>query len=676
MKSPISRSLLFTLSILMLTGISAQAGIDKKISSRPGSKAAVIRTQAEAYAIPSEPKTASSAGQTQQGHLPLGELSFSSESASPGLAVGGTYYDYQQNGSMGRMIETGPYPGFEGTSGVHFGWMYLDDPGDLGHNRSLVYNFYGADGSGLGGAYPLLPDWYSGYANVDVTPDNRGLIGGHIHSGNDDMSLVLIDAFSGLMIFSLYAQVPDSLADYGQTYGDDSKWPKFFYQIGADTVLHIAALNDAGTFSYSLMYFRYVGYEGEGQWDYPPYIVDTVGVIGQDITGVKQGDRVALTWFAHPPYDQPGCDTCSATISPYDGYATGQMDNDLYVQISENQGITWQPRQNITRVPIGEAAWKAYCDASLLFDQSGNLHVVWGGSPWPADPELDGTFEGDWQGVEARLFHWSENVPYIRTICDHDYFAGDSCGPPAWALNVAKPTISECNNNLYVIWTQFNDIPNGVENDCAAWGYPDSYWGAANGDLWVSISTDGGMFWSSQYNLTNSITPHCEAGNCQSDYWASMSRYGRQIQPEEDWSTATVVDPSGGASPTDYYLDIQFVNDLDAGGAVLYEGSWTYNPIKWFRMPCVTQLIPPPLCLLYSWRELEEMTLFGVQKDVSLRLENLGSLDVDYAITIEEDNGPAGWLAVSDFSGTVPAGLSNTEIGTVHLNYNGICTSE
>ncbi|MEW6411121.1 MAG: dockerin type I domain-containing protein [Candidatus Zixiibacteriota bacterium] len=630
------------------------------------------RMNAQAYSFADE---TGRFGTGSAGQVTLGTVAYSAASASPGKQVGATYYDYQHNCSMGRMIETGPHSGITGPATVHFGWMYLPDA--VLASRSYAYNAYISSSHSYAGVAILHDpdDEYSGYVNVDVTPDNRGIVGGHCDQKGPIpyQPQFHFDACSACEDFAAFLRLPDDVG------GDaENTWPKFFFQFGTDTVLHVAAMEDDGRLY--LKYFRCVGYEGVGTWDYPCYYVDTVEDIAQDITGERMGDRVCMSWFACPPYQEPWCDTCSGLPTEnYDGLLLSQMDNDIYIQTSDNQGVNWNPRQNITKVgPYGDAAWKAYCDASILFDQAGNLHLIWHASPWPADPELDGVFEEFWQGTEARLFHWSENVPYLRTIADHNYYSGDSCGTPAWALTVSKMTLSECDGKLYAIWSQFNDIPNGIENDCAAWGYPDAYWGAANADIWLSISSDNGMTWDAQRNLTNSYTPHCDPVGgevCQSDYWPSMSRWGRPVITGEDWSAAEIVDPSGGSSLTDYYLDIQFVNDLDAGGIVQDEGGWTNSPIKWFRIPCV-EPVANPLAIFQPngygdpcWGHP------GEQVDTTIRIENAGNLTLNWTATTVEDNGATGWLALGAYSGSVPSGLGNVATVGIYFNYGGVETN-
>ncbi|UCE24854.1 MAG: hypothetical protein JSU74_02035, partial [Candidatus Zixiibacteriota bacterium] len=309
-----------------------------------------------------------------------------------------------------------------------------------------------------------------------------------------------------------------------------------FFQLAFDTVLHVAAtMNEPYDTSSgiitgrALMYFRRVLSEDpfKDRWDNPPYVVDTIETFGYDLAGQPIGDRVSLVWSAALPYDDPYCDTCSGLHNNvYPGLLIGQMDNDVYYQESWDQGESWEPRVNITQTPIGEAAYKAYTDISAVYDGADNLHIVWPALPWPADDcikEGGGCFAEEqlvwkgWNVDKARLMHWSQNAPYMRPVCDHTYDPIDSCGPGKWALRVAKPSISACDGKLYTIWTQFNNQRDGVIDDCAEWRwdqggggyegfdyYPDRYSGSANGEIWLSVSADGGVTWDNQRNLSNS----------------------------------------------------------------------------------------------------------------------------------------------------------------------------
>jgi len=662
------------------------AGAQTSVSSQTG-KVDPARVRALTFSFPDEHSHGwGTSSVLQTGRVPLGTMTATAANTSPGQTIGWTYYEYQHNCSMGRMVETGPHSGVTGPTTVHFGWMHLPDSAQVA--RTYMYNAYKSSEGQFAGSVRLHhPDSaYSGYVNVDVTPDNRALVGGHCDEKGPVpyQTHIHFDLCSACEVFDAYVRVPDSISDYDQEIGNESEWPKFFFQFGSDTVLHIVAQcgTDNRTYHQTIMYFRKVGYEGApGGWDFPPYLVDSVPTIAHDITGERLGDRVCMAWFGNLPYQEPECDTCSGT-SPYeDLWEWGYPDNDMYLQISDNQGVDWNPRKNLTNAGVGQEAFKAHCDCSILFDQGGTCHILFHAIPWPADPcivDNETCMADSFHQGQCRLMHWSEDIEVVRTVADHTYWPSDSCGPPGFGSTIAKMSLSECDGKLYALWTQFNDIPNGIDNDCAQWVYDDetAYWWGTNGELWISASSDGGVTWDAQRNLTNSYTPHCDPWGgeaCQNDYWASMSRWGKQAQPGEDWSGAEIVDPTGGAA-TDYYLDIMYINDLDAGFALHGYGTWVNAPVKWFRIPCYEPDQNPIFAAEWHSHGYPAYVILGDTKDTSLWFENLGNATLNYTITVEEDNGPTGWLDYSEFDGTIYAGLDNRDTGIVHLNKDNVIT--
>ena len=276
--------------------------------------------------------------------------------------------------------------------------------------------------------------------------------------------------------------------------------------------------------------------------------------------------------------------------------------------------------------------------------------------------------------------HRSDNVPYVRPIADQtfapDHEAWDSCWAGAWNLIISKPTISECNGNLYTIWTQFNDPKNGIIDDCAdrAWKHNDRE-GSANGDLWVSVSTNGGMTWDYQRNLTNTYTPHCDPRNdvdCQSDSWASMNRFGRLVGAGENWAWRSVVDPSGTYTG-DHYLDIQYLEDRDAGAIVQSEGTWTNNPMHWFRMACVDPIPAADIHLRVVPSRRPDLREAGcIPGHRPCRSRTSVTPRCTYGVSVDETPSAIapGWLGVTNFSGVLPCGLAGIEVGDIRLNVN------
>ena len=124
--------------------------------------------------------------------------------------------------------------------------------------------------------------------------------------------------------------------------------------------------------------------------------------------------------------------------------------------------------------------------------------------------------------------------------------------------NIAKMSISAMDpvhhppdsNYLYCIWTQFSPDDN-------------SFSGYSNGDIFGAGSRDGGATWGPCYNLTNTQTPNCLAGDCLSENWPSLAQ-----------------------NLHDGRLHIQYICDHDAGLAIygIEEGDYTDNPVMYLEL--------------------------------------------------------------------------------------------
>jgi len=118
-----------------------------------------------------------------------------------------------------------------------------------------------------------------------------------------------------------------------------------------------------------------------------------------------------------------------------------------------------------------------------------------------------------------------------------------------WNRPICKMNLGASDDGgIFVTWTQFDT------SDVSAGGY-------GNGEIYMTYSYDDGATWMDPENLTNSPTPNCYPGQCDSDHWSTM---------------ADVVDDS---------LHILFIEDKDAGGIVQTEGSATENPVKYLTYP-------------------------------------------------------------------------------------------
>lgn len=660
-----TRLLKLTLSSLLFSFLTFSAFAAKSPVERQTTNPLINRSLQ--YAFPDEHNRAPTLEKVEPRHT----LGRATPSASPGTVIGNTWFDSQHKGSMGRMITWGLH-GYPDTLLVHFSWMYLPNP--IFTSSEYYYKCWNA----LDGNYQcetgLQPDdEYAGYVGVDVTGNNRAVVGGHNNLSppyDPSQSHFYWDYCPGCCTFDFSSRIPDSVSSYCQGYpgGTGTMWPKFRYVEGPnDTVLHIIAqetepgIGDPRT----IMYFRRVGSDRTpgAYWDYPPYCIDTMYNLAHDIAATSDG-KVALVWTANLPC--PGhCDTCSG----YECWNFPQMDNDLYYQVSYDYGQTFQHRANVTKNVDGEEGYRPYTDLSALITSDGNLHIVWGARFWPADAN-----QGGQAGLlSGRIFHWSENWPYILTVHNSGWDQ-TTCNGGAWQLSASKMTISECNGRLYVLFVQFND-PEIMMDDCADESNPGFPSGASNGDLYLCISEDQGLTWDKARNLTNSHTPGCDSvggvgGPCDNDHWPSMTRFGTDYPG--DFSQATIVVPEGSTDPGTFYLDVQYINDHSAGAIIESEGFWAEADVRWFRLPCVGPKGEPRPIIIPREIAYPAWTQHGVEKDTFIIIENRGNEQFDYSVAIQECTGPSGWLDLSSFSGSVPPGLNNRDTITLILNKDGL----
>jgi hypothetical protein len=652
---------------------------------------------------------------------PLGGFKSSSYTDSPGLLLGHTWYDYQRNGSMRRMVGTGQHrdedpvlgaPDSVDVFAVHFNWMRLMPP--LGADRAYAYQAWvdtvGGGGvlrfPGDGSPVQSAGDW-AGYVVLDVDKSNRAVLGGHYDQGNAGHFTSSM-WFDRVPLGAFYAStgVPDAIQEYdgaGGCVGQEVIWPAMAYQEGpTDTVLHIvASVSDADsqclTALQSIYYFRKVGatnYGGSsiipGTWDSPPYVIDTNFTLSHDIFASKTTGKVAMAWCAARP-DPGDCDTCSSNTGS-NSLGNSQLDNDIYYQISMDQGATWQPRVNLTKRPhpdsVSDATFWPYIDLNILLDQDDDeLHITWNGRYY--EPGSN-TFL-----LACRLFHWSENLGFttsnnygpggisdgksrgvIRTA-HNAVWDQTTCNGGAWQMNLSKMTMSQCNGKHYIVFVQFNDGPNNILNDCAARAFTGGGGGAANGELWVVVSNDGGVTWDKARNITKSFSggdantacqpPGGTTDPCESDHWPSTAPYGANYTT----SGGVVVVPDGGSDPG-WYVDLMYVNDPDAGGIPQNEGTWQQADMKWVRLACV-EPIPAPNPV-YSFQEIAYPSCgkHGQATVRNLTIENSGNVTWNYTLAKYETTGPAGWLTFASFDGAILSGLNNVETGQVTLNTGGL----
>jgi hypothetical protein len=169
----------------------------------------------------------------------------------------------------------------------------------------------------------------------------------------------------------------------------------------------------------------------------------------------------------------------------------------------------------------------------------------------------------------AALFHWSEATG-IDLIYDHPVREWP-CDMGAWNLAISKMSIGVDDSNfLFVVFTRFSpsdyayyDTLSGDVSPCGG----DNAMPCGNGEIYMTYSQTGGDSWTTPVDLTNTPTPNCLAGNCDSDNWSSL------------------------AERVDNYLHIIYIDDKDAGAVALSEGDATVNPVVYLKIPNPTRTL-------------------------------------------------------------------------------------
>ncbi|MBN1212170.1 MAG: thrombospondin type 3 repeat-containing protein, partial [candidate division Zixibacteria bacterium] len=579
-------------------------------------------------------------------------------SISPGEDVGYTYMAMQQTSTMGRLVDWRmPNPQ------IHFAWTLLfTEQYNIGP-RAVVYNVYDPISgtwpktAGVGCTVSPLGENLYRFVNLDVMPSGGAVVAAHGQwaAGQPNRTHTWWDATAPAIYcgFGNGNYVPDAVSQPGSYHNGEFGAPKLEYHIyGSDTVTYC--------FSYeypeygAITVFRKVGKLSEGTWS--AQVIDNVNFPVQDITASRVSPKVAAVWTKEVSGEDNG--SC-----------------DVWYWVSDDMGETWDPgnKYNITNYVTGEPGYRAWMEVNCLYDMNDHLHVIWNGNIY------DGISA---ETRSCRLFHWAEHTGVISTVHNAEWDAYLNCGLGGDnVMNIGKFNISECNGRLYVIWSQWGDPENGDSTDCAD---PDVVGIAsnANAEIYLSVSTTlNGILWDAARNLTNTKSPGCDttAGNeCGNELWASMSRFGMYNDDWTglDWSNATqalTVDPSQYPPYTGiYYLDVQYVADLLPGVSIPDEAlPYTWNPIKWFRLPCVDPVIEAKINLSPRYINYPDYTQHGTPKPYNIKVENSGNADLDISKIYFEKDTETGldWLGIDKTSMLVPSGAQDN-IDTLVLTLN------
>ncbi len=467
--------------------------------------------------------------------------------------IGTTWYESQHNGTTGRMVAK------TADDYWHFVWMNGEDNGAT--SRHIYYNAIDPMGNQLwpGIGYAVESSTRAGYTTLDAGHGGIAFPAFHQSQTNANFhAAIALDFFPHAGAFLVYEppwiyEGPEDL---------QAIWPHMM--LDNTGIAHMITTHSHGvaaapqrqwyiTGEYDPVTFQMIYPGGAEPWDLVAWTND----IAADVATSEVSNRVMVGWtwckdegFPNPP---------TATFS--------QWNNDIHLLIDDDGvDLNFENYFNLTQFHNPDPSWlpdtlmanmdtlRAYTDMGCFIDQDDWAHVVFTTRSYFG---MEGAVSY-WH--PSIIWHWSEQFPgefhIVTNVFDDWWWNYTSCG--AWNVKAQGPTLGQDPETGFLYCTyQYYDVDTLA---LSAAGFP-------SGEVYISMSEDGGQNWSVGLNVTETVTPQNAApGQCLS---------------EIDPTMATIVD---GA------VNILYILDYDAGFVVQDEGSWTLNDVIYHNVP--VDLIP------------------------------------------------------------------------------------
>lgn len=522
--------------------------------------------------------------------------------------VGNTWYDYQANGTLSKQIAVDP------AGNVHSLWMNgLDE--QVAGVRQVWYNYTVNDGDAdpkpmLEGGVNVNGDFArGGYCNIAYSEATGPVAIYHANDENNTISLwISRDAELGAGKFDKPTKLPlDANALRAWPHGTVDKNGR----------VHVLAraypdANDPLDMQYVSALW------GGEEWQIgEPVIIGKAKGLASICATSPVSARTALLFLA-PTYGQdewakwPG------------GSGVGASNNDVIYFESEN-GEDWnfQEPQNATKVirsnfNAGEGdpfyygdtlRPNIYLDACYDFDDV--LHVVFTACKVFEEPDRNaasGYVANSYDEKRVLLYHWDSGSDKISLIASGQYDTDGLVGN--WRSNISNPSIGAAEDGrIYCTWTQYP-----AQGAKGTNGY-------INGELFASVSLDGGRRWAVATNVSDSPGADSQPGEGTGEVWSSC---------------ASIV--------TDY-LHISYIYDLDPGGTPQAEGVATLNSVTYHRV-AVRDIATEPLVPMRDFHiGAAPVIVVEPQDDIFLTAVPDGE-PATANFTITNDNDPDGGTAL------------------------------
>ncbi|MDH4222557.1 MAG: hypothetical protein OEV55_03350, partial [candidate division Zixibacteria bacterium] len=546
-----------------------------------------------------------------------------------GDTAGYTWWDAQ--GGTQRMIAWDPI------NLTHIVWTNLIEEGG---NRYVYYNAWDPVGGWLvAGGMPTTPAVQrGGFGGVDLLPDGREVLYMQRDKpdvGNWGSQIAIESSTPGLGEFDHY-DIPDSTASEAAK----GLAPILACSKVPEGWIHIVTIARRGGYNR----FGYVRcYEAPDKvdtlicaspgWKDPPYIY------------IKKNTRLQPNRIPHEFGNSASIGTFVATspvsekvcITWLQAWGAEGGKNEIYYSESTNNGHDWMSSgyiNGIRRTSYEGTEFRAFPCVVAIYDYNNELHLVWR------------VFLNKMR--ESEIMHWSPSTGIRKIKNEYGkwieffqwWFDNVLKNIPEWSIEVLKALsgllsinmgVYPNSNYLYSVYTEYRD------DDISAAEY-------GNGDVYVKGSSNGGLTWGPEVNMTNTNTDGCSPPNCMSEINASVGE---------------IVGDN---------LHIMYIEDKDAGSAILDDGTFTENTVRHLKYPRPS--IPAVAQIAYTPAHLNRPFLWatnGGSTSDTITFDNTGTNTLYVTLS-----GPS-WLTIN------PSTFSIVEAGAaqeVYLTFNGASYSD
>ncbi len=475
--------------------------------------------------------------------------------------VGFTYWESQHNGTCGRMI------GFYDNTAMMV-WTCLESSAGARHVR-----FNRIDNATMtaeqAGGYVVDASARAGYTSMGYNPNDGQPYPGY-HA-----TAVTGDPFES-RIAAEWSVIPGVFNETSiPEYGDfEHIWPRVtFGEYDGTGYQHtVTSMNrdEDPSAAMEILYSRAEYDPAQSRFNAPEeqvLVTDNGMNIAADVAVSYDGSTVAIAQTWSRDYGIHGDEDAS------------QMNNDVYLWVSEDGGETWDfdnpinvtdfalPNEDL--LPDSLAAdvdtFRAYTDVNVYIDHDDIIHVAFTA---PGYFYFEGTIT-----YTAYIFHWDNATEDVSVLADGTFW--NWVAPGAWQRQVGRPSMWQ-DPETDILWCVYQSygMEGWHEPDSTQWDRSDD--GFSNGEIVVVASPPNsdngdwyGRLWTKPVNITNTWGTDGEqvpnnqlaAGECRNEREPTLS-----------------LDNTGD------YLHINYVLDLDAGFVVQEEGEYTNNPVVYHRV--------------------------------------------------------------------------------------------